>query len=775
MYKNQGTFTKFEYFVGKHPIIFLISIITVIIIIYYVYFNFKYRNEIVDVNDSLSIKKKFTFAIYNALISRGVSDQQKNVAILLLKSYTKDDNLFSRFPHWRFDTSEFNDLLGDLEYLIVLTTLDEYSHLHEKMWQCILHSLETIYKNFKMNALYVMKLPWGKNWYPFSISYPKVMTYAVFIHYHTFGNTPRNLIEMYKRYVNKFIINPELSLGWNRDGANSLMMSIPYLGCSVLENTKTYQKKISVATFQKYLKILQNPVVSSGEGIYEDGGYVTHKNSLAYGYVFESFWDTMILAMVFNYNTIVRMYKKISSLLTNPTISAKSPVLFRRSPQLHNVNGIASIAAYGFDVISSCNIISIKTTQYTLHYCGRKSNLAFYEADKSYESFSQFSVMSKMYFYAVDDTNQTRLYTELETRYPGIVSYNNQAVKIPTITSTTSTFVPAFARSCICKLDTTTISIYNQWDIDEFNLVLEELTIFTSYGYTTSYLITKKNSENTNALNLFQKNNVSDADTTDNNENNNLILSLNLGRCIDGVINQKIIGDKLNELNITNRIDSAYNGKNSRYVLENNDFLNKPIQFENNSTVVHEKWTYNATRDIASGKKIVIKKNNDRQQTMGFKSAHIDILKNPDGITPLQSFQLNDVNDVVFSNFHNDTNYPEVSAFGLCIKQGDYITYFHEDHLFLLNNTIKKGSISSISSSVSNINENLKTYKYNIGLLHTEFGKNIKHEQNTMIYNYKDNIATDITEGLRKYSNFHNINLISEDSLLYREYLRINK
>lgn len=763
MYKNQSTFRKVEFLIGKHPIIFLILIILSIIIIYYVcMLRFK-KKETVDIYDSLSIKKKFTLAIYNALTSRGISNEQKNIAILLFKSYTKDDDLFSRFPHWRFNTSDFNDMVGDLEFLIVLTTLDEYSHLHKEMWECILNSLETIYKNFKMNGLYIMKLPWGTNWYPFSISYPKVMTFAIFIHYYTYGTVPKVLTSMYKKYVNKFIINPELSLGWNRDGANSLMMSIPYLGCSVLEDTNTFKRKIAVPSFQKYLRMLEKPIVSSGEGIYEDGGYITHTNSIAYGYVFESFWDTMVLAMVFNYNTIVRMYKKISQLLNNPSIAAKSPVLFRRSPQLQNVNGIPTIASYGFDVISSCNIIAIKTNLYTLHYCGRKTNLAFYEADKSYESFSQFSVMAKMYFYAVDDKNLTRLYDQLETRYPGIVSYNNRAVKIPTITSTTSTFTPTFARSCICKLDETTISIYNQWDIEEFNLALEELTIFTSYGYTTSYIINKR--ENSNNFETFSE----EASNEDDDNKNNLVLSLNLGKCTDGEITQKLINDKLNELSITSRLNSAYNNKNVKYSLNRNDYINKPVRFENNSSIVHEKWNYHGMRDIATGEKITVKKNEQ-----GFTDAYIEIIKNPDGITPLESYQLNNVSDVTFSNFHNADNYPEVSAIGLCIKQGDYITYFHEDHLFLLNNTTKTGSISSIESSQSSTNENLKTYKYKIELLHTEFGKNIKHIENTMIYNYKANIATDITEGLRKYSNFKNINLISEDSLLYREYSRIN-
>lgn len=70
---------------------------------------------------------------------------------------------------------------------------------------------------------------------------------------------------------------------------------------------------------------------------------------------------------------------------------------------------------------------------------------------------------------------------------------------MPTLTTTTTTFLPNRALCYIAMLTKDTIAFYNSWKIDEFSLIVTELMLITPNGYTVSYnvnVIKRKDHEN---------------------------------------------------------------------------------------------------------------------------------------------------------------------------------------------------------------------------------------------------------------------------------------
>nr|WIE95375.1 hypothetical protein [Microctonus hyperodae filamentous virus] len=488
MYHNRSWLSRTKHRVGTtfFLIIILLIIVTCYILAIYLLRN---KNEIVSTKN---LKLKYTLLIYNYLQAEFTENDLLQNEINI-QSFSFNDTLFSSY-RWFEDAEQFGSTIKALINLLYATTLKGnvyYRSTH--VWKILKHSTNTICKKFSF-PLVNYQFPWGKNWYQFSISFPKFLVFAAFLHRHEFGHGDALLDSWLKQIITHFLPSPKKSIGWNRDGPNSVMMSVPYMGGHLLLND--YSRILKESDFLYVLDYINSDYVSSGEGFYADGGFVFHGTLRAYGYIYSSLNDFKLIADFFNFSDALNKIVKIKTLLDNPHIPIHFCPWFTRGTNLtYNNTNQTTGGTGGFDFMPSTSIISIKTKHYTLQFNGQNKRLCFYEADQANFQWAQYWIMARQFYYKNSDV---KLRPELITRYPGVISINNTPLilRTPENKPTTHTFMCRGARTIICKCNDSCIGIYNEYQINELDFEVCEMMLITDEGYTVCYTINYDDSTN---------------------------------------------------------------------------------------------------------------------------------------------------------------------------------------------------------------------------------------------------------------------------------------
>lgn len=493
MYHNRSFILKVHKKLGT-PI--FISLGVVLIGFIFLFFNAVIR-AIIRMNTLETDTVRF-IKIIQRYHTRYLSANNDEANDLVMKTFEYGDKLLSQYE-WLQDTEQFGKMIEVLEKLMI-STMNEHSKYYrsEEAWKCVKFAIQTIYSKLPVHPTNYVR-PWGANWYQFSISFPRFLVFSNFIYMYLFEKTDENLQNQLVSVIRNYLPSPIKSMGWARSGPNAVMMAVPFVGAHILMdnlNTEMYTEGM-----QHVLSQLKFKIVTSGEGLYPDGGFVFHNNLRAYGYLYSSARDFVALQDFFQINSMTRV-DKLKRMLEHPTIPLHFGPMFTRTPSLL----CQDKGDYGFFVIDSIKAVTVKTEKWMLQFNGQCSNLCYYESDQTYNKWGQFWTMARMFLYPNSDT---KIREEFCTYYPGVISINNKLVQLKSTTDTTETFTPQNAFSCIAQLNSV-IGMYNSWTIDKFGLRVTELILINEKGYTVAYK----------------------AESTSRNNREPIKVSVNLGRCI---------------------------------------------------------------------------------------------------------------------------------------------------------------------------------------------------------------------------------------------------
>lgn len=389
---------------------------------------------------------------------------------------------------WDTDSSTFGELCNTLMGMISYgsDSTSKY-YKNELLWQQVFFAIRTIAaklpqvpKNFVV--------PWGSNWYQFSITYPMLLVSAAFSYYHTFNQEDAFLTRHLASYITNYFKESKsndglYSLGWLRYESNVVGMSVPLIGGRLYSNR--FDKD---ANSQKYARnYMQANYVYTGNGFYYDNTYVTHV-SRNDGYT-TSFYNDF--AFIYDFyrmdNNFFRILHKNFSITEHPTIPLHHGPWFSRTASMQGFEPGRKFATYGIDIRGYGRGVCVRTKEISLHYCGQLIPLAAYEADRTEKSWAQCWVFMRR---PLTKDSANRLYTELVPHYDGVHSYGLKQIDWPSITTTTTTFEPTNTMCSLCYIKDKVAGMYNKFKIkmaNQYSFDIEEINLVTPNGFHVYY------------------------------------------------------------------------------------------------------------------------------------------------------------------------------------------------------------------------------------------------------------------------------------------------
>lgn len=506
MYSNQSFVNKLFFYISPRNFTFLI--IFLILFIGIISYNFLNTKQVI--LEELSDIDKYSNYIYDYAVSiKKLDDIGGEVAI---NNFTFDNNLYevSDDPSykWNNHAEAFLEVILIIQDLALLTT-DEKSKYYKSMdvWEIVEFFIQTVMVNIPIPPSRQV-IPWGGNWYQFSISFPRFLVIASYLYRRLFKEANADIEQMLSNYISNYYKIPSgsvqgiESIGYNRDGPNAIMMAVPYVGGHLLSKDLDLDDKINVYV-RDYVSL---NFVKSGEGLFPDYGYVFHSVLRAYGYIYSSIADFELMSKI--YELGIEKLNNIYKIMEHPTIPLHFSPYFTRSYSCgSNRNG-----SLGFYTIQSTLVCSVKMPNWMLQFNGQRDNLCYYESDKSFDQIGQLWTFARIFLYADSDSAWQ---PSLIPYYPGVVTYDLTIHKFPSVpdalgNTTTTVFKPENSKTILVKSNNY-IGMWQRFDMihETWEMTVEELILVTELGFHRALKIIPKNlGENvlTISINLGEEN-----------------------------------------------------------------------------------------------------------------------------------------------------------------------------------------------------------------------------------------------------------------------------
>lgn len=486
MYHNQSAIRKVTFALG--PTLLLVSIAVIIAGIYY-YTKYR-RDQVVKIQTETD---RYARYIYDYAAS--ISDDRDDVVDLTIKAFKWDKSILSvkgqtasgePIPNytWDMDSEAFLAVIMMIQDALVCTSKKKSRHYkNEVIWSMAIFFVKQV-MTIMPTRVSANTVPWGKNWYQFSITFPRFLTIASYLYDRIYEKPNDYLKRTLSIYISGYFDSPDdvvgvKSMGWLREGANAIMMAVPYIGGRLL--MQTYNDGDTIVKYAKNYVSLEE--VTSGEGLYPDGGFVFHGSLRAYGYIYSSYEDFKLLSQFF-YKSVDRI-ERIFEIFEHPTIPLHFSGFFTRAGTLGSSSARGKM---GLFVVDSIKAVIAKTPNWYLSFNGQKKDLCYYEADQANNAWGQAWIGARQFLYA---DSEKRWHQQLVTYYPGVISYANAHEVMPSTTTTTQTHMPNFARTMIVKAPGA-IGIRNEYRItfNSYELdVVEMMLITAASGYHVFYKI----------------------------------------------------------------------------------------------------------------------------------------------------------------------------------------------------------------------------------------------------------------------------------------------
>uniref|UniRef100_A0AAU8GBI6 ODV-E66 n=1 Tax=Faxonius propinquus nudivirus TaxID=3139431 RepID=A0AAU8GBI6_9VIRU len=236
-------------------------------------------------------------------------------------------------------------------------------------------------------------MPWGNNWYQFSIDFTQVCAYYILCKV----NNPI-ISNLCCKLITTIIKDPQHSLGYTRDAANSGMMSFPW--CTAHNRLGDLDRSSPEYLYgiEQYNVGPRTDLAANKDGTHIDFSYMIHSGVYAYGYVGSllSFFPDMTQIEVIDnmeYATDM-MYSK----LRHRTIDVSGCCLFTRVNTLHCDLYTGKTKTGKCEVIPSMRYIRFFGDDYQFTARGMQGTVSYYECDQTYQQMGCYSTFCREVF-----------------------------------------------------------------------------------------------------------------------------------------------------------------------------------------------------------------------------------------------------------------------------------------------------------------------------------------------------------------------------------------
>lgn len=282
-----------------------------------------------------------------------------------------------------------------------------------------------------------LKIPWGTNWYQFSVDSTVMLAHYLLL--------PKPaLAKIASQIILILIDGPKKSLGYARDGANSVYITGPYLLAKnvIGEADQVFESK-DYADVLQFLK-LEVVRLPGADGLHLDKTFLFHSGVVSYTYL-----ETLASNLT-NYfyaldskilGSPATVWTPIRSIIQHPTV-AVAPLGLRG--RRNDLTSNTAAAEYGIKVIPFQRYIRYYTKDHQFSTRGQTPELAYFEADKT--NFTQ-----AMYWTQYRTVHVSQSETNLRFPDAGFICDKSvtELIPVPSTTTTTTAFMPTTAESFV--------------------------------------------------------------------------------------------------------------------------------------------------------------------------------------------------------------------------------------------------------------------------------------------------------------------------------------
>lgn len=405
-----------------------------------------------------------------------------------LNNYTFNTPTTGVFPNWDTDSSNLGAISDALKHALQYTYHNPNA-TNSKLVRLIADDfMIRFYEKLKASSITTStgpKIPWGTNWYEMSVSATTMLAYYLLL--------PNcSLPDLAKEIIFMIIPNPKKSLGYTRDGANSVYFAGPYLLAHNVDGT--VEEAMSISEYKYVKDYISLPIQRSQgvDGFHLDKTFLFHGGLPAYSYL--STLDSDLSSYFYKLDRTIKSspatkWQAVKDIIRHPSITV---AVMGATGRVNNLSMASNITSqYGIQVMPMQRFIRYFTKDHQFSMRGQEPWLGFYESDHTNDS-------NAMYWTQYRNVHTAKSKTQTQFPDMGFICSKNetQLIRIPSTTTTTEVFKPADATSYVLAYKRYGI-LYQRYKITQFGAQeVTELVIIDSTKNAITVDVIIKNSEN---------------------------------------------------------------------------------------------------------------------------------------------------------------------------------------------------------------------------------------------------------------------------------------
>lgn len=389
----------------------------------------------------------------------------------LLTTYKFDAESTGLYANW--DKSELD--LGSM--CVIITQGLKYANAHENSQESklairIAEDFMSRYKT-KLGNSGANGIPWGNNWYEFSISSTFMAACYLLL-------PKKDKIQLAADLILALLQSPIKSLGYKRDGVNTVYMAGPYAIAKYYKGESQdvwdmpeYQYVLNYIKFDTQYK-------QGAEGLHFDNTFVFHTNLVTYAYL--ATLETDVTNYYYKLDTYITrtpasIWQNARKTLFHPTIGVSAMGVFGRNENLSI--GTDAKSPLGIKVLPFARYIRYFTKDCQFSARTLVQWYGFFEADRYTNTQSQYWTQYR-------NVHTADSPTALAFPDAGFICRSSvkSLIQIPSTTSTTTVFTPKLAESFVLMYERYGVA-WQTYKIEQFGpQTVTELIVIDSKDNT---------------------------------------------------------------------------------------------------------------------------------------------------------------------------------------------------------------------------------------------------------------------------------------------------